>query len=207
MKRADLVKKVAKEAEITKKDAEQLVETIFESIISTLNKGEKVELRGFGSFRMRQRGARYGFDPKTGALVRTFTKNVAEFTLDKREVDKETENKFTELAEKWYRETLHSSAYLDKVTHPAYQQIIGLGKGVIPLILNELQDEPVEWFWALRALTGEDPTTPEQAGKRDEMAKAWLNWGKENNYVKWLLSSEDFVNNQPVTESKDILRT
>ncbi len=93
------------------------------------------------------------------------------------------EAQFNMLAETWYRETLHSSAYLDKILHPAYQRIIGLGKDVIPLILRELQDAPAEWFWALRALTGEEPTTPEMAGRRDEMAKAWLNWGKENGYI------------------------
>lgn len=93
------------------------------------------------------------------------------------------EARFNQLAETWYRETLYSSAYLDKVLHPAYQRIIGLGKDVIPLILRELQAQPCEWFWALRALTGEDPTTSEMAGKRDEMAKAWISWGKENGYI------------------------
>lgn len=93
------------------------------------------------------------------------------------------ETEFTTLAETWYRETLHSSQYLDKILHPAYQRIIGLGKDVIPFVLRELQEQPFEWFWALRALTGEDPTTPEQTGKRDEMARAWLNWGKENSYI------------------------
>jgi hypothetical protein len=93
------------------------------------------------------------------------------------------ENKFVSLAEKWYLETLHSSGYLDKVLHPAYQRIIGLGKEVIPFILRELQDEPSEWFWALRALTGEDPTTKEPAGNREKLAEAWLNWGKENGYI------------------------
>jgi len=55
MTKADLVERVANEADMTKKDAEQLVEIIFDTIISTLNKGEKIELRGFGSFRLRSR--------------------------------------------------------------------------------------------------------------------------------------------------------
>ncbi|CAN5126465.1 hypothetical protein BH20ACI1_BH20ACI1_27790 [soil metagenome] len=93
------------------------------------------------------------------------------------------EKEFNVLAEQWYLETLHSSGYLDKVLHPAYQRIIGLGKDVIPLILRELQDAPTDWFWALRALTGEDPTTAAQSGKKTEMAKAWLKWGKENDYI------------------------
>ncbi len=79
MTKADLVEKVAKEAEMTKKDAEQLVEIIFESIVDTLNKGEKIELRGFGSFRVRERDARKGRNPKTGSAVSIPAKRVAYF--------------------------------------------------------------------------------------------------------------------------------
>ena len=79
MTKADLVERVAEEAEMTKKDAEQLVEIIFESIVSTLNKGEKIELRGFGSFRVRHREARKGRNPKTGASVNIPAKRVAYF--------------------------------------------------------------------------------------------------------------------------------
>ncbi|HMS39455.1 MAG TPA: integration host factor subunit beta [Pyrinomonadaceae bacterium] len=79
MTKADLVEKVASEAEMTKKDAEQLVEIIFESIIDSLNKGEKIELRGFGSFRVRERNARQGRNPKTGEAVKIPAKRVAYF--------------------------------------------------------------------------------------------------------------------------------
>ena len=79
MTKADLVESVAKEAEMTKKDAEQLVEIIFDSIVNTLNKGEKIELRGFGSFRVRHRNARKGRNPKTGEAVSIPAKRVAYF--------------------------------------------------------------------------------------------------------------------------------
>ncbi len=79
MTKADLVERVAQEADMTKKDAEQLVEIIFESIVTTLNKGEKIELRGFGSFRVRHRDARKGRNPKTGASVDIPAKRVAYF--------------------------------------------------------------------------------------------------------------------------------
>ncbi len=79
MTKADLVEIVASEAEMTKKDVEQLVEIIFESIVSTLNKGEKIELRGFGSFRIRERNARKGRNPKTGEPVDIPAKRVAYF--------------------------------------------------------------------------------------------------------------------------------
>jgi integration host factor subunit beta len=79
MTKADLVETVANEAEMTKKDAEKLVEIIFDTIIETLNKGEKIELRGFGSFRLRQRNARQGRNPKTGEAVSIPAKRVAYF--------------------------------------------------------------------------------------------------------------------------------
>jgi integration host factor subunit beta len=83
MTKADLVEKVAKEAEMTKKDAEQLVEIVFDSIIGSLNEGEKIELRGFGSFRVRERNARKGRNPKTGAAVSIPAKRVAYFKSGK----------------------------------------------------------------------------------------------------------------------------
>src|ERR1041384_1360374 len=79
MTKAELVEDVAQAAELTKKDAERLVEIVFESIIETLNQGEKIELRGFGSFRVRERGARRGRNPKTGDPVSIPAKRVPYF--------------------------------------------------------------------------------------------------------------------------------
>src|SRR3954467_2803069 len=79
MTKADLVERVAREADMTKKDAEQLVEIIFDSIPETLNKGGKIELRGFGSFRVRERNSRKGRNPKTGDSVAIPAKRVAYF--------------------------------------------------------------------------------------------------------------------------------
>lgn len=79
MTKADLVERVAREADMTKKDAEQLVEIVFDTIKDTLNRGEKIELRGFGSFRLRERGSRQGRNPKTGSSVDIPAKRVAYF--------------------------------------------------------------------------------------------------------------------------------
>src|SRR5215213_27292 len=79
MTKAELVEDVARAAELTKKDAERLVEIVFESIIETLNQGEKIELRGFGSFRVRERGARRGRNPKNGDPVSIPAKRVPYF--------------------------------------------------------------------------------------------------------------------------------
>ena len=79
MTKAELVEEVARATELTKKDAERLVEVVFRSLIETLNKGEKIELRGFGSFRLRERNERRGRNPKTGSPVDIPAKRVAYF--------------------------------------------------------------------------------------------------------------------------------
>lgn len=92
------------------------------------------------------------------------------------------ELEFDHLADEWHRETIGLSLISRKCSHPAYQQIIGMGKPVIPLILRELKRRPDHWFWALRALTRENPVQEQDAGRMDRMADAWLNWGRLHNY-------------------------
>ena len=79
MTKAELVEEVARAAELNKRDAEVIVETVFGSIVGALHKGEKVELRGFGSFRTRERGPRRGRNPKTGEPVDVPAKRVPYF--------------------------------------------------------------------------------------------------------------------------------
>ena len=67
--KADLIEEVLRVTELPRKESETIVETIFESIIGSLQKGEKIEIRGFGSFRTRQRRGRIGRNPKTGTEV------------------------------------------------------------------------------------------------------------------------------------------
>src|SRR5262245_59583644 len=94
---------------------------------------------------------------------------------------KDTEGLFQELANQWRKETAHLSLAIKKVMHPAYQRIIGLGPDAVPLILRELQRRSGHWFWALKAITGEDPAQPEDTVS--EATQAWLQWGKEHNYI------------------------
>lgn len=77
--KADLVDDVARASELTKKDAETLVEIVFDCIVNSLNHGEKIELRGFGSFRVRSRNARRGRNPKTGEPVDIEAKRIPYF--------------------------------------------------------------------------------------------------------------------------------
>jgi len=79
MTKAELVEEVAGMTRLTKKHAEIVVNTVFESIVDSLRSGEKIELRGFGSFRIRSRGARVGRNPKTGDQVEVPAKQIPYF--------------------------------------------------------------------------------------------------------------------------------
>jgi integration host factor subunit beta len=81
--KADLIEEVLRVTELPRKESETIVETIFESIIDALQKGDKIEIRGFGSFRTRQRRGRVGRNPKTGEKVEVPAKKIPFFKPSK----------------------------------------------------------------------------------------------------------------------------
>src|SRR5690349_22042472 len=83
MTKADLVEEVIRTTELPRKESEAIVETIFDSIIQALQTGDKIEIRGFGSFRTRQRRGRVGRNPKTGAKVEVPAKKIPFFKPSK----------------------------------------------------------------------------------------------------------------------------
>jgi integration host factor subunit beta len=83
MTKADLVEQVIQSTDLPRKESETIVETIFESIIQALQTGDKIEIRGFGSFRTRQRRGRVGRNPKTGAKVEVPPKRIPFFKPSK----------------------------------------------------------------------------------------------------------------------------
>ena len=83
MTKADLVEQVTALGDLSRRDSEVIVETIFDSVIAALQSGDKIEIRGFGSFRIRQRNARTGRNPKTGAKVEVPAKRVPYFKPSK----------------------------------------------------------------------------------------------------------------------------
>jgi integration host factor subunit beta len=83
MTKAELIEEVSKVVEMTRKDSETIVETIFDSVVNSLHKGEKIEIRGFGSFRTRQRQPRVGRNPKTGSRVEVPSKRIPFFKPSK----------------------------------------------------------------------------------------------------------------------------
>ena len=81
--KADLIEEVLRISELPRKESETIVETIFESIIGALQGGDRIEIRGFGSFRTRQRRGRVGRNPKTGAKVEVPPKKIPFFKPSK----------------------------------------------------------------------------------------------------------------------------
>jgi len=81
--KADLIEEVLRITELPRKESESIVETIFDSIIESIQKGDKIEIRGFGSFRTRQRKPRMGRNPKTGERVEVPAKKIPFFKPSK----------------------------------------------------------------------------------------------------------------------------
>lgn len=83
MTKADLIEEVSRVVEFTRKESEVIVEAIFDSVVKALREGDKIEIRGFGSFRTRQRQSRVGRNPKTGARVDVPAKRIPYFKPSK----------------------------------------------------------------------------------------------------------------------------
>jgi integration host factor subunit beta len=83
MTKAELIEEVSRVVEMTRKDSEVIVEAIFDSVVRALRTGDKIEIRGFGSFRTRQRQPRVGRNPKTGARVEVPAKRIPYFKPSK----------------------------------------------------------------------------------------------------------------------------
>jgi hypothetical protein len=102
-----------------------------------------------------------------------------EFVRGRRVLDE----RFQKLVAAWREECGMLSSTTQKAIHPAYQQIIGMGPDVLPLIFGQLDEAPGHWFWALRAITGQDPVPPGDVGDIPRMTEAWLRWGRERGYL------------------------
>lgn len=93
----------------------------------------------------------------------------------------EVKREFNTLVEQWIAGTLFLSSIHKIAMHPAYQQIIGMGEPVLPLIFRDLPQRQSLWFWALHAITGEDPVQEGEYGER--AVHAWLTWGRERGFI------------------------
>ena len=98
-------------------------------------------------------------------------------------VNADLRERFERLAAEWKKQSRYLSKTAQMAMLAPYQRIIGMGLPAVPLILDELQREPNQWFWALEAITEENPVPPEAAGKVRLMAQAWIDWGKQHELV------------------------
>ncbi len=94
------------------------------------------------------------------------------------------QKRFRELVKRWKEGAAHLSSTARMAKHPAYREIVQMGPAVVPLLLAELKRDPDFWFAALREITKENPVPERSAGKVKEMARAWMEWGRERGYIR-----------------------
>ena len=91
--------------------------------------------------------------------------------------------RFERFAAQWRTESRSMSNVMQMAMLQSYQNIIGMGESALPHILEDLRRRPAQWFWALEAITLEDPVPDEAYGDMDRAAAAWVQWGIENGYL------------------------
>jgi hypothetical protein len=97
---------------------------------------------------------------------------------------KDIGERFRRLAAEWKEQSRYLSNTAQMAMLKPYQHIIGMGWPAVLLLLEELQREPDQWFWALESITGENPVPLEAAGKIRLMAQAWIDWGKRQGFLQ-----------------------
>jgi hypothetical protein len=91
--------------------------------------------------------------------------------------------RFRSLAQQWRSETQWLSSTTQIAMHPAYQAIIGMGAEALPMILEDLRQTSDHWYWALKAISNEDPVVPRDRGSMKKMKIAWLQWGETKGHI------------------------
>src|SRR5260370_2194209 len=94
------------------------------------------------------------------------------------------EQQFRRLANTWKSAVALLSSSTARESHPAYQEIIGLGDAVVPFLLRDLEQNNTHWFAALHVITGADPIQAADAGNIPRMRDAWVRWALANGY-RW----------------------
>jgi len=91
---------------------------------------------------------------------------------------------FNALASKRRTDTQWLSSTSNIAMHPAYQTIIGMGSDALPTILDDLRANSGHWYWALKAISNEDPVVPADRGSIKSMRRAWLRWGAAKGFIR-----------------------
>jgi hypothetical protein len=95
-------------------------------------------------------------------------------------------DQFQIFAAQWRKERSATSSITKMAACPAYHSIMGMGPKAVPLILRQLEsegDDPDHWFWALQRIAQVDPVNADDRGDMKRMAKAWINWGRQQGYA------------------------
>lgn len=90
------------------------------------------------------------------------------------------EERFRRLEGTWHAETAYLSSAAKIVQHPAFQEIIHMGRSVVPFMLRDLERKPGLWVWALPEIMGADPVPASDRGNIAKMTEAWLRWARAN---------------------------
>lgn len=93
------------------------------------------------------------------------------------------QERFQTLCDEWKSESRYLSNTAQMAMLWPYQQIVGMGRPAVPLILAELERETDHWFWALEAITGENPVPLDARGDVKASAAAWIEWGRSQGLV------------------------
>ncbi len=93
------------------------------------------------------------------------------------------EEHFLQLLSEWRKETAFQSSPRVITGHSAYQEIIDIGKPVLPFIFEDMQENGGWWYPALRAITGDNPVPKDARGNRTLNDEAWLRWGRDHGYA------------------------
>ena len=120
---------------------------------------------------------------KTGvSSTRTEGMTLEGDSLDAAEL--EIRKEFNRLVVEWKAGRRRGADVVQMTEHPAYRRIIGMGERAVPLILEELERQSDHWFPALHELTGTSPVPEESKGNVAKMRRAWLDWGKNEAYIR-----------------------
>lgn len=124
-----------------------------------------------------------GASPQSVQLQRELGGLAGYYALPASRLREGRRDRFRRLAQQWSTETRWVSSTTQLAMHPAYQGIIGMGRDVLPFILEELRSNSGQWYWALKAISNEDPVPPRDRGLVKRMDQAWLRWGERKGLI------------------------
>lgn len=120
----------------------------------------------------------FGAIPEATLVRRNIAPSGHTFAIAKKTNGQAKAAVFKSLCGSWKKDTQFVSDPGQKYLHPSYARIIGLGEPAVKFILQSMEKQYDDWFYALRAITGEDPVTADMAGDVTRMSDAWIQWGR-----------------------------